>query len=365
MARVNKQINNVSEQYLDELKRELNAIGPRMDARRQGAFASLLILERLDCLKDADRTFGVGGIGSHRHHEVLRLVATEWRALAAYCGGDNETLAALGVNHGSFFDTFGDYLETSLEIKALALRLIDDHLRASAPAAALKLLERARPTSGYLREICLKSLAHDGPINWPVFSAALTAGEVLSRNFVGDEPTESELLQRVNTNPHSPGLIAAIADGWAGTLLMEALKANLQQGVGLPVAVHFKLIAAVSTPERFVEALSRGANELRGDLWEAIPYWIPRVIHRLRADEDAFVQTQDALFSAPSPGLKASFPRLLSRAKGFSDELRDWSAAECRRAQGDTIGEVGFDLIAGERRIVVQSLFELLAGREG
>jgi hypothetical protein len=71
------------------------------------------------------------------------------------------------------------------------------------------------------------------------------------------------------------------------------------------------------------------------------------------------------LFSAPSPGLKASFPRLLSRAKGFSDELRDWSAAECRRAQGDTIGEVGFDLIAGERRIVVQSLFELLAGREG
>jgi hypothetical protein len=96
LARVNKQINNVSEQYLDELKRELSAIGPRLDDRRQGAFASLLILERLDCLKDADRTFGLGGIGSHRHHEVLRLVATEWRTLAAYYGGDKGTLACLG-----------------------------------------------------------------------------------------------------------------------------------------------------------------------------------------------------------------------------------------------------------------------------
>jgi hypothetical protein len=94
LARVNKQTNNPPEQYLDQLKRELNAIGPRMDARRQGAFASLLILERLDFLKDADRVFGPGGIGSHQHHEVLRLVATEWRALAAHCGGDNETLAA-------------------------------------------------------------------------------------------------------------------------------------------------------------------------------------------------------------------------------------------------------------------------------
>ena len=264
LARVNKQTNDVSEPYLDQLNRELNAIGPRMDARRQGAFASLVILERLDCLDDAERTFGIGGIGSHRHHEVLRLVATEWRALAAYCGGDNEALAALGVNHGGFFDTFGDYLESSFEIRALSLRLIDEHFRGPAPPAALRLIERARPTSGYLREICLKSLAHSGPTNWPSFSAALTAGEVLSRNFVGDQQTEAALLQRVNADPLSPGLIAAIADGWPTSPLMEALKAKLQQGVGLPIPVHFKLVAAVSPPDKFVEALSHGAKLLAG-----------------------------------------------------------------------------------------------------
>jgi hypothetical protein len=183
--------------------------------------------------------------------------------------------------------------------------------------------------------------------------------------LLGDEQTEAELLRRVNADPLSPGLIAAISDGWAATPFMAALKANLQRGVRLPIAINFKLVAAVSPPDRFVEALVWGVNHLQGDLWDAIPYWAPGVIRRLQVDEAAFAQTKDALFSAPSPGLKASFPRLLSRAKGLSEELRDWCAAECRRAEGDNVGEVGFDLIAAQHRVVVESLFDLLAGREG
>jgi hypothetical protein len=365
-ARVNQRTKDFSEQYLDQIKRELNAIGPRMYARRQGAFAALLVLERLDCLKDADLTFGVSGLRLHRNHAVLRLVATEWRALAGYYGGDNEALTALGVGHDDFLDKFGEYLESSPEIRALALRMIDYPFKGCMPAAAVKLAERARPASGYLREICFKSLAHDDPAaGWAAFSAALTAGEVLSRNFVGDEQTEAELLRRANTNPRSPGLIAAISDGWAATPLMEALKANLAQGFAIPIAINFKLVAADSPPDRFAKALVWGVDHLQGNLWEALPYWVPGVIRRLQEDEAAFAQTKDTLFSAPSPGLKASFPRLLSRAKGFSEELRDWCAEECRRAEGDSVGEVGFDLIAGQHRVVVDSLFDLLAGREG
>ncbi len=295
LARVNKQTNNLSEQYLDQIKRGLDAIGPRRDDRRQGAFASLVILGRSDFLRDIEYPLRFGGIRLHRHHEVLRLVATEWRALVDHYGGDNEALAAVGVDRGSFFDTFGDYLESSPEIRALALRLIDNHFRGPSPAEALKLVERARPASGYLREMCLKSLSHIGPTDWPTFSAALTAGEVLSRSFVGDERTEAELLQHLHADAMSPGLIAAIADGWAATPLMDALIAKLQ-GVRLPVAVHFKMVAAVSPPDRFVEALSHGADKLRGELWEAIPYWVPSMIRRLQSDETAFAQTRDALF---------------------------------------------------------------------
>jgi hypothetical protein len=365
LARINKQTNNVSKQYLDQIKWELNAIGPRMDARRQGAFASLVTLERLDGLKDADRTFGVSGLGLRQHHAVLRLVADQWRALAAYYGGDNETLAALGVGHSDFFHTFGDYLERSPEIRALALRLIDEYFLGSVPAAAVKLVERARPASGYLREICFKTFAHTGTSTWSAFSAALTAGEVLSRNFVGDEQTEAELLRRVNADPLSPGVFAAISDGWATTPLMEALKANLREGTRLRIVMHFKLVAAVSPSDSFVEALVHGVDHLQGDLWEAIPHWVPGVIRRLQVDEAAFAQTKDALFRTQSPGMKASFPRLLSRARGLSEELRDWCAEECRRAEGDSVGEVGFDLIAGQHRVVVDSLYDLLAGREG
>ena len=66
LARINKQIDQVSDEYIDEVRRELNAIGPRLDARRQAAFAASVILGRLDLLDQADTSFGLGYVGRHR-----------------------------------------------------------------------------------------------------------------------------------------------------------------------------------------------------------------------------------------------------------------------------------------------------------
>jgi hypothetical protein len=76
----------------------------------------------------------------------------------------------------------------------------------------------------------------------------------------------------------------------------------------------------------------------------------------LKEDDTAFEETREALSLQPSPGAKASFPRILSRARGFSADLRAWCREECQRAESDLIAEVGFDLIAGQKRLVVQSL---------
>ena len=364
LARINKQIDQVSEEYLDEVRHELNAIGPRLDERRQAAFATSVIIGRLDLLDNADASFGVRRVGPRTHNEVLRLVATEWPVLAAHFGGDDQALAALKINPPELFGIFPSYVEGAPEFKALALRIVEEKFQNGAPAGALRFIERARPGTGYLRELCIKSFGYDGPTNWGSYSAALTAGEILGRNFAGDQQTETELLARLGASPRSPGVIAAICEGWPNTSTFEALRSQLGQSPRLGIALHYKVASIASSADTLTDALAWGATELVGDLWEANSYWIPNIIRRIQCDDEMCAAMQGRLSGQASPGVKASFPRLLGRARGVSDELRAWCISECERAKTDLVGEVGLDLVAGQARLVTLSLFDLLAGRE-
>jgi hypothetical protein len=365
LARINKQIVQVSDDYLDEIRRELNAVGPRLDARRQAAFAASVIIGRLDLLDHADTSFGVGRIGLRKHNEVLRLVATEWPVLAAHFGGDEQALAAFKINPTDLFDIFPSYVEGAPEFKALALHIVEEKFQNRAPAGALRFVERARPGTGYLRELCIKSFGYDGPTNWDSYSAALTAGEILGRNFAGDQQTETELLTRLGAGLRSPGIIAAICEGWPNTSTFEALRSQLGPTPRLPIPLHYKVASIASSADTLTDALVWGATELVGDLWEANPYWIPNIIRRIQNDGATYGAMQKRLSEQPSPGIKASFPRLLGRARGVSDELRAWCVSECERAKSELVAEVGLDLVAGQARLVALSLFDLLAGREG
>jgi hypothetical protein len=367
LARINKQTGQISEEYLGEVRRELDAIGPRLDARRQAAFAASVIIDRLDLLTHSDASFGVGRLGFRSHNEVLRLVATEWPVLAAHFGGDDQALAAFKINPPDLFDIFPNYLEGAPEFKALALRIVEEEFQNGAPAGALRFIERARPGTGYLgylRELCMKSFGFDRPTNWGSYSAALTAGEVLGRNFAGDQQTETVLRARLGAHPRSPGVIAAVCEGWPNTSTFEALIPQLGQSPRLSIALHYKIASIASSADRLADSLAWGATELVGDLWEANRYWVPNIIRRIQSDDEMHATMQGRLSGQASPGVKASFPRLLGRARGVSDELRAWCVSECERAKTDLVGEVGLDLVGGQARVVTLSLFDLLAGSE-
>jgi hypothetical protein len=364
LARINKQTDQISEEYLGEVRRELNATGPRLDSRRQAAFAASVIIDRLDLLDRAATSLGLGHLGLHPHNEVLRLVATEWPVLAAHFGGDDQALAAFKINPPDLFDIFPGYVESAPEFKALMLRIVEERFQNGAPAGALRFIERARPGTGYLRELCIKSLGYDGPTNWASYSAALIAGEILGRNFAGDRQTETELLARLGTIPRSPVVVAAVCEGWPGTSTFEALVSQLGESPRLPIALHYKVASIASSADTLTGALAWGATEFVGDLWEANAYWIPNIIRRVQSDDEMCAAMQGRLSGQAPPGVKASFPRLLGRARGVSDELRAWCVSECERAKTDLVGEVGLDLVAGQARLVVLSLFDLLAVRD-
>ena len=88
---------------------------------------------------------------------------------------------------------------------------------------------------------------------------------------------------------------------------------------------------------------------------------LPSVVNRIKEDDLLYAKMRDNLLTLPGPGVKASFPRMMGRARGCSDELRLWCRTECERSEHDLVAEAGFDLVAGQQRLVVQSLFDLLA----
>jgi hypothetical protein len=154
-----------------------------------------------------------------------------------------------------------------------------------APAGALRFMERVRPATGYLRELCIKSLGQDDSTNWRLYSSALTAGEILGRNFAGDQQTETELLARLSASPRSPGVIAAICEGWQNTSTFEALRSQLRKS-RLPIALHYKVASIASSADKLTDTLAWGATELVGNLWDANSYWIPSIVRRIQNDDE-------------------------------------------------------------------------------
>jgi len=363
LARAKRDTGELGQSYLDEVIKELDAIGPRMDARRQAAMAALIVIKRMDLLPEPDQFSGIRGIGMQKHREMLRLVAIEWEAVAEGLGGDEAALNRLGVPRENFFEVFGNDIDASRAMTDFAEKLIESSAK-GVPAPAIRFVERNHPNSGRLREICLRGLRYNGQTNWDTFSTALTAGEVLGRHFASDQGLEGELGQYLDQNPRNVGAIMAICEGWPKSSILATLRDRLEGQPQLPTPVTFKLMSAISSPDRLVEALSWAASELRGDLWESPVHWIPTVIRRLKSDDAACDLMRQALVDQPSPGMKASFPRLLVRARGLTDELRAWCLSETDGSRNYRVGEVGLDLIAGQQRLVSHSHFDILSGRD-
>jgi hypothetical protein len=170
-------------------------------------------------------------------------------------------------------------------------------------------------------------------------------------------------MENLNTDPRDPGSIVALCEGWSDSTRFRAMRPRFDHNQ-LRVPVWFRLAAVFSQPDRFVAALTWAADSLQGELWESVTHWVPSVIRRLRTDDAAYRQMRNTLFAQPSPGVKASFPRILAGARTLDEELRGWCRAECAKEEGVFVGEVGMDLIAGQRRLVPQSLFDLLNSQD-
>jgi hypothetical protein len=74
---------------------------------------------------------------------------------------------------------------------------------------------------------------------------------------------------------------------------------------------------------------------------------------------------QEALHKGTSPDGKATFPRLLARASGVSEELYAWAEDELARQLAMTVSsEVGFNLVGETVRSVLLCLLDPSPAKE-
>jgi hypothetical protein len=243
------------------------------------------------------------------------------------------------------------------------LRLLDQIKGEGVSAAALRHLERAKPNSGYLRDVCLRSLKFNGQSPWETHWTAVTAGDILGRVFHGDEELGKELFKRASEAPRDDGAIIALSEGWAQSPEFEQLVLRFK-GRGMPPIVAMRLFCAVATAGGFAAALADAANTFDGGIWDGLSNWLPAAIARLQTHDESYAEVQRLLLDNPTPGIKASIPRLLSQARGMTPELRNWCNDEQQRLASQSVAEAGMDLVAGHERLVAHSLFDLMSGRD-
>ena len=209
-----------------------------MDARRQAAIGALAVVKRLNLPAKPDRSSGFHGIGMRKHRAMLRFVAAEWETFVEALGDNETALAALGVERKDFFDVFSTDLNASGAMTDFALQMLDSSSTGTS-AAAIRFVERCRPRSGFLRELCLRGLTFKGSSNWDSFSTSLTAGEIIGRNFSGDTELEDQLVATASADIHNPGAIIALCEGWPDSKGFRALRSRFEpQQQSVPILLR-------------------------------------------------------------------------------------------------------------------------------
>jgi len=192
---------------------------------------------------------------------------------------------------------------------------------------------------------------------------SLVAAEMFAEHFSEDSELRLQIIAEFERRPR----------GFAAAALAEALlrkpDASIEdllrtkvQSLRYDIATHFKLMAALSTPQRLTGSLIDLLQKRILDAHELqLARWIAAVVRRIERDPEVQAELKRSLRAESPPSVKVSFVALLQRASGVDDDARIFASEELKRSEAEPIPEVGFDLVSQAHRIVRHVLTEALA----
>ena len=358
----------LSEDGVRWLEEELNAVGPEYEKRRTAAVVGLLLTGNIGRFVQAKRYDGKPldvetSPDLTRDDLYLRRLLPHWTELTAAFGSEQAVLERFSIGPERTLRVMHAGLTGSDHLFALLMDQAPNaqHLHKSDVIAAVA---EMAPQSKRMRELIASLLlAPFGGRSVADHWAELKAGEIFAQYFRNDLELRNRVIDTFKSNPEHAAAAGALAelllredDPDLGKLLGEQV-----QGRRYTIGVHFKLIAALSPPEVFIEAIEDLlARDIEPDDW-ALSYWMPTLLRRINIDRELQEKMYAALCKAGDVSLKITLSALLNRGAGPADNLKQYAGDELQKLQQEPVPLIGFDLTSYTHRPLFQVLTELAA----
>jgi hypothetical protein len=349
------------------LETELDTVGPEYEKRRTASVAGLLLGGEIGRFVRAKRYDGKPldievAPDLSRDDMYLRRLLPRWDELKQALGSEATVCERLSISPERTLRVIragipgGDHVFDLLMAQVPHAR----HLRNSDLVAAVA--EMAPQSEHMYRLIESLLLPPSGGGSVADHWAQLRAGEVFADQFRNSDLRE-KVSDAFKVNPDNDRAAAALAE----LLLREEDQAVGEplaagaQGRRYPIGTHFKLIAALSSAETFIEAVQEPlTRDIEADDW-SLPYWVPALVRRIKRDGELREKMLGALAGAASVSSKLTLAGLLARAAGASEELKCYATDQLGKLESDPIPAIGFDLSSQTHRPLFQLLTELAA----
>jgi hypothetical protein len=346
---------------------EMGATGRHYDQRRQAAFIGLLSLDRLcDFFQKSGgralaelQSWRVPSIITYRPNSALLLqLIKHWENLNDLLGQDFWSLFEI-EDRFNLWEVLAPFADQNASLCTQILSEIENETRGSENSEQIRFIARHRPKSSLLVEWCFETLFGAKQTSSGMSWEALTAASVLGGHFKGDP----NILKRIMSQEpmFSEPRIVCLCEGWPRSDELEAQwEKILECRQPLTNLVGWKLTCCKSQTQtvfdRMLELLSN--YDSRFGYW--LVWYMEPALRRIRTDNLLAEKFDKYLTDKPSPSAKATFPRLLSQARGLSAELSTWCTTEAERQLTSAFPEIGFDLCEGIFRPVAHSLLDVI-----
>jgi hypothetical protein len=350
------------------LKEELDAVGPEYQKRRIAAVIGLLLTGNVEQFVQAKRYDGKpldveASPDLTRDDIYLRRLLPRWAELTRAFGNEQDVLDRFEISPERTLRVMHAGIPGADRLFVLLMDKVPDarHVHKS---DLISVVAEMAPRSKRMRELIASLLLSQfGGRGVADHWAELRAGEIFAEYFRDDLELRGKIIDTFKANPEHTAAAGALAE----LLLREddpdvgKLLSDLVQGRRYGIGTHFKLIAALSSPEAFIESVEELLTKnIEPDDW-ALSYWMPALLRRIRIDDELQEKMYAALCKADSVSLKISLSALLSRGAGPADNLKRYAAEELQKLQQEPIPAIGFDLTSYAHRPLFQVLTELAA----
>jgi hypothetical protein len=356
----------LAEADLGWLERELDTVGPEYEKRRTAAVVGLLLAGAIERFVRAKRYDGKpldvdASPDLTRDDMYLRRLLPRWDELIRALGSEENVLERFDITPERTLRAIHAGIPGAERLFGLLMAKVPtaQHVHKSDLVAAVAEME---PRGNHIRELIAPLLlthfwARSVADHW----AELRAGEIFAEYFREDSDLRAKVIDAFRTNPDNAGAAGALAELLLrddDAVVKELLVARVQ-GRRYGVGTHFKLVAALSSADDFIEDIaSLLTRDIEVDEW-SLPYWVPALVRRIKLDAELRAKMFEALGAATSVSMKLTLAALLARAAGSTDQLKAYAAEELRKLQADPIPAIGFDLTKYAHRPLFQLMTEL------